>query len=69
MEYDSLSIPCFDTVGWVTGRACKKLGVGVFGGDDGGGGVKCSCRTCKARVIVPWSPPSLSSSVIVTVSK
>jgi len=53
VEYDSLSIPCFDTVGWVTGRACKKLGVGVFGGDDGGGGVKCSCRTCKARVIVP----------------
>jgi len=32
MECDTLSLECFDTVGWTTGRAsaCKKLGVGLL---------------------------------------
>jgi len=26
----NVSPQCFDTVGWATGRACKKLGVGLL---------------------------------------
>ena len=56
MECD-ISLQCFDTVGWVTGRAsaCKKAGCGFVGGDDLTGALHVRLSSISSPVVTTTS--------------